>query len=109
MLNVYLSRTEVSRVSHTIVTCVSHKCDMCLTNHVLVQHIITNVYRYIMEYGVATVSRIDKIIGLFCRIMSLLQGSFAKETYNFIDPANQRTRYTCAKICWMCNVCLTQV
>ena len=37
-------------------------------------------------YGVATVSRIDKIIGLFCRISSLLSGSFAKETYNFIDP-----------------------
>ena len=34
--------------------------------------------------------RIDKIIGLFCRIASLLEGSFAKETYNFIDPTNQR-------------------
>jgi len=31
-------------------------------------------------YGVATVSRIDKMIGLFCRILSLLQGSFGKET-----------------------------
>ena len=31
-------------------------------------------------YGVATVSRIDKIIGIFCRILSLLWGSFAKET-----------------------------
>ena len=40
-------------------------------------------------YGVATVSKIDKITGLFCRISSLLQGSFAKETYNFIDPTNQ--------------------
>ena len=40
-------------------------------------------------YGVATVSRIDKIIGLFCRIASLLQGSFAKETYNLTDPINQ--------------------
>jgi len=42
-----------------------------------------------VNYGVATVSRIDKITGLFCRISSLLQGSFAKETYNFIDPTNQ--------------------
>ena len=39
-------------------------------------------------YGVATVSRIDKIIGFFCRIASLLLVSFAKETYNFIDPTN---------------------
>ena len=28
-------------------------------------------------------------IGLFCRILSLLQVSFAKETYNLIDPTNQ--------------------
>ena len=36
-----------------------------------------------------TVSRIDKIIGLFCRISSLVWASFAKETYNLIDPASQ--------------------
>jgi len=39
--------------------------------------LLTNI-----AYVVATVSRIDKRIGLFCRIWSLLQGSFAKETYN---------------------------
>jgi len=39
-------------------------------------------------YGVATVSRIDKIIGFFGRISSLLYVSFAKEPYNFIDPTN---------------------
>jgi len=31
----------------------------------------------------------DKITGLFCRISSLLYGSFAKETHDFIDPTNQ--------------------
>ena len=41
------------------------------------------------HYGVATDSRIDQIIGLFCRIMSLLQGFLTKETYNFIDPTDQ--------------------
>ena len=41
------------------------------------------------RYGVATVSRINSIIGLFCRISSLLQGSFAKETYNFKEPTNR--------------------
>jgi len=35
---------------------------------------------------VATIGRLLKIIGLFCRITSLLQGSFAKETYNFKEP-----------------------
>jgi len=37
----------------------------------------------ITGYGVATISRIDKILRLFCRILSLLQNPLAKETYNF--------------------------
>jgi len=49
-----------------------------------IRNIFTSTYG-----AVATVSRIDKIIGLFCRIASLLQGSFVKETYNFIHPTNQ--------------------
>jgi len=40
-------------------------------------------------YGVATISRLLKIIGFFCRISSLLQGSFAKETYHFREPTNR--------------------
>jgi len=39
-------------------------------------------------YGVATVSRLLEIIHLFCRISSLLQGCFAKETYNSKEPTN---------------------
>ena len=37
---------------------------------------------------VATISRLLKIIGLFCRILSLLQGSSARETNNFKEPTN---------------------
>jgi len=40
------------------------------------------------RYSVATISRRLKTIGLFCRISSLLWGSFAKETYNFKEPTN---------------------
>jgi len=40
-------------------------------------------------YGVATISRLLKIIGLFCRISSLLLGSFAKETYYFKEPTSR--------------------
>ena len=63
------------------------------TTHTIATHTIAT-QRHFWEcsptyYGLATVSRIDKIIGLFCRISSLLQGSFAKETYNLIDPTNQ--------------------
>jgi len=50
------------------------------------------VYLYVYIFtrcAMATVSRIDKIICLFCRIAFLLQGSCAKVTYNFIDPTNR--------------------
>ena len=40
-------------------------------------------------YGVATISRLLKITGLFCRISSLLQGSFAKETYRFKESTSR--------------------
>jgi len=40
-------------------------------------------------YGVATISRLLKIISLFCRIWSFLCGSFTKETYNFKEPINR--------------------
>jgi len=41
-----------------------------------------------LAYGVATISTLLQIIGLFCRILSLLWGSFAKETYNFKEFTN---------------------
>jgi len=41
------------------------------------------------DYGVPTISRLLKIIGLFCRISSLLWVSFAKETYNLKEPTNR--------------------
>ena len=56
-------------------------------------------------YGVATVSR---FIGLFCRIWPFLQGSFAKQIYNCIDPTNQShpiselIRSCVGIITWMC-------
>jgi len=40
-------------------------------------------------YGVAMISRLLKIIGLLCRIYSLLQGSFATATYNLKEPTNR--------------------
>ena len=38
------------------------------------------------RYGVATVSRIDKIIGLFCKRALKKRQYSAKEIYNCIDP-----------------------
>ena len=45
--------------------------------------IVATPYQSPESYGVATISRLIKIIGLFCRITSLSHGSFTKETYNF--------------------------
>jgi len=52
---------------------------------------------------VATISRLLKITGLFCRISSLLKGSFAKETYYLKEPTNRSHPIT--KICNM-HICL---
>jgi len=49
----------------------------------------SHCYDHTSCYGVATVSRIDEITSLFRTISSLVWVSFAKETYNFIDPTNQ--------------------
>ena len=40
-------------------------------------------------HGMATCSRLLRSIRLFCRILSLLQDSFAKETYNFKEPTRR--------------------
>jgi len=50
----------------------------------------SGTYNYIKRvYGVASISRLLKIIFLFCRIQSLLFGSFALETYTFQEPTNR--------------------
>jgi len=41
------------------------------------------------RYEAATISRLLKSIGFNCRILSLLQGSFVKETCNFKKPDNR--------------------
>jgi len=76
-----------------------------------------HAYEYGMSdrkgYGVPTVSRIDKSIGLFCKLLSLLSGSFAKETYSLIDPTNRshpimsHTHGVCHAI-WLRHVTSTQ-
>jgi len=65
------------------------------------------VYAYVHTYGVATVSRIDKIADLFGRISSFSQVSFAKETYDFIDATNRR--HPIATVDCHVHVCITHV
>jgi len=41
------------------------------------------------EYGVATISRLLKITGLFCKRALSKRRCFAKETYNLKEPTNR--------------------
>ena len=50
---------------------------------------VATISRLLKIIGLATISRLLKIIGPFCRIWSLLQCSFAKETYIFKEPTNR--------------------
>ena len=73
-------------VWHTMYkTCVTYyMCDVWHTICVMCDiTYVRYVWHNTFNYGVARISRIDKIIGLFCRMSSLLYGSFAKETYAF--------------------------
>ena len=61
-------------------------------NTLLLQHTSTATHFYYVVmcyYGVATIRRLLKIIDLFCRISSVSQGSFAKETYNFKESTTR--------------------
>jgi len=61
----------------------------------VLQHTHCNTLQHVFslaklsEYGVASVSRLLKIVGRFCRIPSVLWGSFTKETYNSKEPTNR--------------------
>jgi len=44
------------------------------------------------------------MIGLFCRIQSLLQSSFAQETYNFKEPTLRVSCVSCVML--TCVTCL---
>jgi len=66
-----------------------------------------------IHYGVATVSRIDKIISLFCKRTLEKKRYSAKETYNFIDPTDRshpisiyRCTYMCACKCICWHICI---
>ena len=54
--------------------------------------------RYSIDYGVALVSRINEIIGLFCKRALQKRQYSAKETYNFID-ATDRSHRICEALC----------
>jgi len=92
----YVFCATINHLRHTqsCVICAMCTCYvyiyMCALYTCTCIHIYLCIYMYkycaACSYGVATISRLFKIIGLFCRISSLLYVSFAKESYNFKEP-----------------------
>jgi len=60
---------------------------IAITRKKIMTNIETNESEW--RYGVATISRLLKMTGLFYRILSLLWVSFAKETYHFKESTNR--------------------
>jgi len=59
----------------SVLQCVAVCCSVFMNHELhmsLMKGVVTHVRVRQSSYGVATVSRIDKIIGLFCKISSLL-------------------------------------
>jgi len=99
-----MSHVWMSHVTHMNESC--HTCESCPTYERIMSHIWVIPHIWVMLHmwmthvtdktesrcvvcnGVATISRLLKIIGLFCRILSVLYGSFAKETYHFEESPN---------------------
>jgi len=102
----------MSHVTHINESCgmshVTHKNESCVTSRVThmnesramghVTHINEScVMGYVTHiltcpalcYGVATISRLLKSIGLFCKRALQKRPIFSKETYNFKEPTNR--------------------
>jgi len=81
--------------------CICWCCIWCYIHILVLYTYIGVIYTYWscihirISYGVASISRFLTITGFFCRIQSLLQGSFAKETYHFKEPTNRSHPISC--------------
>ena len=62
---------------------------ICLYIYIYFPLLCSLVFPLLCSYGMASVSRIDKIIGLFCKRDLCTRLYSAKETYNLIDPTNR--------------------
>jgi len=54
------------------------------------------------RYGVATISRLLKIIGLFCKRVLQKRPIFSKETYNLKEPTSRSHPIVCGHVAHMC-------
>jgi len=72
------------------VVCVCHVCVMCMYTHPHDTHTNwNNSLISICVYGVATISRLLEIAGLFCKRALQKRPIFLKETYNFKEATDR--------------------
>jgi len=77
-------------MSHIWMRHLTHMQESCHTCEWVTSHMSRSNVTYMNEaYGMATVSRIDKIIGLFCKRALQKRRYSEKETYNSIDPTDR--------------------
>jgi len=85
------SVTHCNTLQHTATRCITlhHTATHCNTlQHTATQQVLLPLGTK-SSYGVVTISRLLKIIGLFCK-RALQKGRYsAKETYNFKEPTNR--------------------
>ena len=62
-------------------------CVVCVRSHTHTTHVWH--VSLISGIGLATISRLQKIIGLFCKIALKKRLSSAKETYHFKEPTHR--------------------
>jgi len=85
---IYLSHTLSHTYVQITVYLLADKGRLCISAYIVeipLTHSLTNVY----GYGVATIGRLLKIIGLFCERALQKRLYFAKETCNFKEPTNR--------------------
>jgi len=91
----------VKHDSFTRMTFLIHACDMIHSHTRSFAHATRPIHARDMTYGVATISRLPKMIGLFCKRGLYKRRYSAKETYNFKEPTNRSHLIpTCETWCW---------
>jgi len=90
----FIKLCDCNALQHTAIHCntlqlTATHCNSLLTHCNTLQHTRVSSCVDIHVYGVASVSRIDKITGLFCKRALQKRRYSAKETYNLIDPTDR--------------------
>jgi len=89
---VYMWQSWHTHVAHL---CMAQRHPLCHASYDCVGYVTEDIHVAVMShmiymrYGVATISRLLQILGLFCKRALYKRRYSAKETYNFKEPINR--------------------